>query len=536
MAFDPDKNFAYGIIIDAPAPAGSGTTFTMSNADGATFPDPVADGNYNVTIWQTGEIPTVNNATIGRVTGKAVDTPVAGKTQFTFARTTNTEPNNQNRDIVAGDQVALTITAKTRRDLLAALVSSQVKNEVPSGLVNGANTTYTVAGNMATGSLRVYQNGVRLKGGGVDFTETATGFTMVTAPLTGDILLVDYDTSNQTFATGGASFIDNETPSGLVNGVNAAFTTAFPYIAGSLKVYRDGQRLFPIDDYTETTPGSGIFTFVTAPVTGSSIKVDYQHALSTAGNADTLDGFHASEIMGGWYATNATFTYASVDDPTGVINTTLDLTGVISVGMRIKFVNGGNTIYGIVTAITASAITFLHEIDPSDSLALTLMANSAISGFRYSPWKVPVGFPIDVRKWMVRVADASERTQSTPATNTWYNLGSINIVIPIGLWMVSYQACLYIVGSAVTTQNAEVTLSTANNSESDTDMTAYSWMQGASGNLGGMQTVNREKIFSLAAKTTYYLNAMKPGATASSWLGFYGNISKTIIEAVCAYL
>jgi hypothetical protein len=69
-----------------------------------------------------------------------------------------------------------------------------------------------------------------------------------------------------------------EAPSGLVNGSNKAFTCAAAYVSGKLAVYLNGVRQKLTTDYAETTPASGIFTFVTAPSTGDSVLVDYQTA------------------------------------------------------------------------------------------------------------------------------------------------------------------------------------------------------------------------------------------------------------------
>ncbi|NLL02291.1 MAG: hypothetical protein GX265_04650 [Mollicutes bacterium] len=104
-----------------------------------------------------------------------------------------------------------------------------------------------------------------------------------------------------------------------------------------------------------------------------------------------------NSLLSGWIPTGETWTYSSVDDPTGVITIVGDKTTKYSLGMRIKFTNGGNTIYGIITAISYSSpnttLTFLHEIDPTDSLALHLMGDSAITDNYYSSMKVPFGFP-----------------------------------------------------------------------------------------------------------------------------------------------
>lgn len=112
------------------------------------------------------------------------------------------------------------------------------------------------------------------------------------------IYTITYD-GTQFQVSGGAgsggsnSFIIGETPSGTVNGSNAAFDTASNYVAGSIQVYRDGQRMVGGGaDYTETD--SNTITFTTAPVTGSVIKVDYQTSTGTSGNADTVDTYHAA--------------------------------------------------------------------------------------------------------------------------------------------------------------------------------------------------------------------------------------------------
>ncbi|QQG43387.1 MAG: hypothetical protein HYW45_04325 [Candidatus Daviesbacteria bacterium] len=171
-----------------------------------------------------------------------------------------------------------------------------ITGEVPAGAIDGVNTSFTTSVNFATGTLRVHKNGIRLKGGGVDFTEGVGGFTLVTPPAAGTILLVDYFKVSTIAAGGSTSFIYNEVSSGVINGVNVNFATAFPYIGGTLQVYRDGQLMKPGagNDYVETDPSSGLFDFVIAPATNSNLQVSYQKSLSVTGNADTVDGFHAS--------------------------------------------------------------------------------------------------------------------------------------------------------------------------------------------------------------------------------------------------
>lgn len=71
--------------------------------------------------------------------------------------------------------------------------SSHVIRETPTGLVNGANTTYTLANSPIAGTEQVYLNGLLQEpGAGNDYTISGTTITYLTAPITGDRLRVTY--------------------------------------------------------------------------------------------------------------------------------------------------------------------------------------------------------------------------------------------------------------------------------------------------------------------------------------------------------
>jgi hypothetical protein len=83
---------------------------------------------------------------------------------------------------------ALRTTANVARAAETGAVA--VVGEVPVGLVNGANAVYTTAA--AYSELRIYLNGLRQQRT-ADYTETtATTFTLLVPPTTGDLLTVDY--------------------------------------------------------------------------------------------------------------------------------------------------------------------------------------------------------------------------------------------------------------------------------------------------------------------------------------------------------
>lgn len=196
--------------------------------------------------------------------------------------------------ILAADP-ATALGAATKQYVDAQDNGTLVQNEVPGGSINGSNTAFTTASTFVTGSLRVYLNGQRLIGGGADYTEGTQAFTMAYAPVTGDLLIIDYNVTNTHFIQGSNSNIVQETPTGSVNGSNTSFTTLMSkYVANTLQVYLNGVQQTKTTDYAETTPGSGIFTFVTAPVTGDAVRVGYQFSTGAAANADTVDGIHAN--------------------------------------------------------------------------------------------------------------------------------------------------------------------------------------------------------------------------------------------------
>ena len=71
------------------------------------------------------------------------------------------------------------------------------------------------------------------------------------------------------------SYIDEEIPTGTINGINKIFSTSIaPSPGSSVYVFLDGQLMTPAVDYTLV---GGIITFVTAPIVGQVILVSYRY-------------------------------------------------------------------------------------------------------------------------------------------------------------------------------------------------------------------------------------------------------------------
>lgn len=231
----------------------------------------------------------------------------------------------------------------------------------------------------------------------------------------------------------------------------------------------------------------------------------------------------------GWQSVTDTWTYASADAPTFTITVPTGAASLYGVGMRIKLTQTTPK-YFIITAVADTVLTVYGGTDYT-------LANAAISSIYVSLMKAPLGFPLDPTKWTVRVTNNADQTQSSPTINTWYNIGTTNsqIVLPIGAWNLSYIVNAYSTKAATTQSDIYVTLSTANNTESDTEFTCWSLIGGASATLQFVALCTRRKFLSVASKTTYYLNA-KTGNSSMLNIQFLGSSGKTILEAVCAYL
>lgn len=246
----------------------------------------------------------------------------------------------------------------------------------------------------------------------------------------------------------------------------------------------------------------------------------------------------------GWLPLNATLTYASADDPTIVLTSSVDCSTWLSVGNKMRWVNGGNTIYAIITAISGTTITCLQEIAPTSATsgggtaARVATANSAITVPVFSYHRSPYGFPMDSRKWTIELRDTTQRTQATPVSGTWYNLGSLSIFIPIGSWSVEYSLGMNVLGAATSEFSMSATLSSANNSESDSDFSAkLYWFHNAvaANSDEGVVSVMKRKNIILASKTQYFLNA-KTSVTSASSIRFDNAVTPLIVRAINNYL
>ena len=233
----------------------------------------------------------------------------------------------------------------------------------------------------------------------------------------------------------------------------------------------------------------------------------------------------------GWIPANETWAYASADDPTYTFTiASFDATTKYNAGMKIKLTQStGGTKFAIITKVVfddpGSTITAYFGTDYN-------LEDEAITAPYYSLVKAPFGFPLDPTKWTVEVATTSDLEQTEPTASVWYNVGSLSIDIPIGNWRVYYSILTDLQWAGAVTNDIRITLSTANNSESDSKWTCWHYTLSVTRQI---TTSTKENPIVISTKDTYYLNGFT--STESCYtINFRGDLSPSIIRAVCAYL
>lgn len=129
------------------------------------------------------------------------------------------------------------------------VLTELVLNETPSGVINGVNTTFTLANTPSDPStVMIWLNGQLLtRGATADYTVSGTTVTMHNAvPIVGDVLLAMY--SKQATAK---SFALNESAAFTVISGSLGLEIAYtPSPTSSLMLFMNGQLLTQNSDYT----------------------------------------------------------------------------------------------------------------------------------------------------------------------------------------------------------------------------------------------------------------------------------------------
>jgi hypothetical protein len=136
--------------------------------------------------------------------------------------------------------------------------------------VNGVNNVYILRYTPELGSVDIFYNGLLQKEGiDEDYTISGRVITFNNPPIEGSKLLASYRTYSE------INFIDNETPSGVINGINTVFTLSTMPVAGSEHLYLNGLLQDSGMDYDYTITGT-VIVFNIPPPVGSIILCSYR--------------------------------------------------------------------------------------------------------------------------------------------------------------------------------------------------------------------------------------------------------------------
>ena len=189
------------------------------------------------------------------------------------------------------------------------------------------------------------------------------------------------------------------------------------------------------------------------------------------------------------------------------------------------------TEYGIIMANSFSTNTTLTVQVPE---GYSLPTSGGIGLSSYSTQKTPYGFPGQKTKWAIDTLGLA-RLSVTPSASTWVNPGH-QIYATAGEWRVFIEGYAIAAHAGVSYNTAFITLSTANNSQTDKFLTtAIPAINSSTGEQAG--TYYREGNISLSAATTYYLNVLTTNSSTTIYLGdsSIANVG-TLIRFENAYL
>lgn len=293
--------------------------------------------------------------------------------------------------------------------------------------------------------------------------------------------------------------------------VHVAGSGAFS--SGTLKVYIDGVEVPAAITGTATSivqpaaslmvgandGGTNLFpgkiaqaAVFSAVLTEATIKSYYSQGL-TGTEPNLVSGYSFNGVATDLQTTNANNLTA---------NASAGFTADSPFGGQANGTNSSTLDYGIVQKDDfATNTTVVIQV----AEGCTIPTTGGVTSVAYSSQKSPFGFPGARGKWQLTTLLRVAGSQASPAVGTWYNLGNLQLALPIGEWDARYFEEITVTAGAGQNLSVITTLSTANNSESDSTFSAT--LQTQSTLTNNTATLGMAGQLSATVQTAYFINA-----------------------------
>lgn len=220
--------------------------------------------------------------------------------------------------------------------------------------------------------------------------------------------------------------------------------------------------------------------------------------------------------------------------------TTGDETGKYLPGRKVKFTQGGGTMYGIVLD------SRLEPDDEADTV-ITLfggednaITDGAITDPYYSREASPDGFDRTPSKWALLFTNTTTRSKTSPSANTWYggtnawtSGTAINLLTPIGTWWMQFAMPAGLANGSAANLKFNCCLSANLSSSSHQSLT------GGITSVTSLETSTRHfgrSLITTTAATLWYWLCRTPTSSIATMYGSLSDFGGVEIRADCPWV
>ena len=243
--------------------------------------------NAAITITYTDNVVNAAAAAINNTTTQLGDTIntnfVVLSQSMDVVKASTSESLNRVTTTLSQSIDAFTLTMASQSNMLATIEDLALSNtkstnvyvnkEIPIGLIDGTNSTFTLRNEPVNGSEHLYLNGLLIEEGSqTDYTISGSTITFSEPLWEGAKLHCTYYYATQTTVR---LFADKEAPYGAIDGINTTFQLSHEPVLGSEHIYLNG--LLQESSGNDYTIAGNIIEFEIAPEVDMRMRCTYYY-------------------------------------------------------------------------------------------------------------------------------------------------------------------------------------------------------------------------------------------------------------------